>query len=107
VGKKASQAGHECISSKERILRSEDTLEEESDERERLEVCETLSSLSRASWAISSNLRFSDIESDMSWGDCSRQRSMRFILPDKESGCDAVLGDIRTSISSSEEQYDE
>ena len=41
VGKKASQAGHECISSKETVLRSEDTLEEESDERERLEVCET------------------------------------------------------------------
>ena len=41
MGKKASQAGHECISSKETVLRSEDTLEEESDERERLEVCET------------------------------------------------------------------
>jgi hypothetical protein len=38
VGKKASQAGHECISSKETILRSEDTLEEESDERERLDT---------------------------------------------------------------------
>ena len=41
MGKKASQAGHECISSKERVLRAEDTLEEEPDERERLEVCET------------------------------------------------------------------
>lgn len=66
------------MSSKERILRSEDTLEEEPDERERLDTwksCElemlcfvgkkmnTLSSLSRASSAISSNLRFSDIES--------------------------------------------
>jgi len=38
VGKKASQAGHECISSKETVLRSEHTLEEESDERERLEA---------------------------------------------------------------------
>jgi len=100
VGKKASQAGHECMSSKET---EEDTLEEEPDERERLD---TLSSLSRTS-SISSNLRFNDIESDASWGDCSRQRSMRFILPEKVSGCDAVLGDRGTSISSSEEQYDE
>ena len=38
VGKKASQAGQECINSKEMVLRSEDALEEESDERERLEV---------------------------------------------------------------------
>jgi len=66
VGKKASQAGQECISSKEMLLRLEDTLEEEPDERERLGVCETLSSLSRASSAISSNLRFNDIESDKS-----------------------------------------
>lgn len=41
MGKKASQAGQECISSKDMVLRSEDTLEEEPDERERLEVCET------------------------------------------------------------------
>lgn len=41
VGKKASQAGQECISSKETLLRLEETLEEEPDERERLEVCET------------------------------------------------------------------
>lgn len=38
MGKKASQAGQECINSKEMILRSE---EEEPDERERLEMCET------------------------------------------------------------------
>ena len=78
VGKKASQAGHECINSKETILRSEDTLEEEPDERERLDTWKssklemlcfvgkkinTLSSLSRTSSAISSNRRLSDIES--------------------------------------------
>ena len=41
MGKKASQAGHECRpSSSGMILRSEDTLEEEPDERERFEVCE-------------------------------------------------------------------
>ena len=40
MGKNASQAGQEWIAS-ERILRSEDMLEEEPDERERLEVCET------------------------------------------------------------------
>jgi hypothetical protein len=38
VGKKASQAGQEC---KEMVLRSEDTLEEEPNERERLDVFET------------------------------------------------------------------
>ena len=82
MGKKASQAGQACMSSsKEKVLRSEDTLEEEPDERERLDMCETffwiirkkqllcilweltLSSLSRVSSAISSNLRFNDIES--------------------------------------------
>ena len=41
MGKKVSQAGQECMSSKERVLRSEAMLEEESDERERLDVCET------------------------------------------------------------------
>lgn len=40
MGKKASQAGQECMPS-EMILRSEDTLEEEADERERLDECET------------------------------------------------------------------
>jgi len=66
VGKKASQAGQECMpNSREMILRSEDTLEEDPDERERFEVCEILSSLSRTSASISSNFRFSDIESDM------------------------------------------
>jgi hypothetical protein len=70
-------------SSNEIILRLEDTLEEEPNERERFEDCETLSSLSRSSSAISSNFRFNDIESDTSWGDCSRHRSIRFILPDK------------------------
>lgn len=86
MGKKASHAGQECISSKEMVLRSEDTLEEDPDERERFELCETwknsklemlcflrkkkkkkmftLSSLSSGSSAISSNLRFSDTESE-------------------------------------------
>lgn len=41
MGKKASHAGQECISSKEMVLRSEDTLEEDPDERERFELCET------------------------------------------------------------------
>lgn len=42
MGKKASQAGHECMpSSKEMILRSEATLKEEPDERERLDACKT------------------------------------------------------------------
>lgn len=42
MGKKASQAGQACMSSsKEKVLRSEDTLEEEPDERERLDMCET------------------------------------------------------------------
>jgi len=111
VGKKASQAGHECMPS-ESILRSEHTLEEEADERERLEVCERLSSLSTIPSSISSNFRLNDVESEISWGDCSRHSSIRFILPEKVSGCDEdeVLGDKDTSISSSgtsEEQYDE
>ena len=43
MGKKASHAGQECMSSsREMVLGSEDTLEEEEpDERERLDVCET------------------------------------------------------------------
>lgn len=46
MGKKASQAGQECMpSSKEMMLRLEDRLEEEPDERERFEVCETWSKL--------------------------------------------------------------
>jgi len=106
VGKKASQAGQECMPS-EIMLRSEDTLEEEADERERLDECETLSSLSMMSSSISCSFRLGDVESVMRWGDCSRHRSMRFIFPEKVSGCEAVLGESGTSIWSrgtSEEQ---
>lgn len=103
MGKTASQAGHECMSgSSEMILRSDHTLEEEPEDRERLD---RLSSLSTMFSLISSNFRLSDVESEMRWGDCSRHRSIRFILPDSVS-----VWDSGTSISPcgiSEEQYDE
>lgn len=60
MGKKASQAGQEWIP-KELILRSEDKLQEEADERERFEI---LSSLLGMFSSISSNFRFND-ESEM------------------------------------------
>lgn len=58
MGKKASQAGHECISSKEMILRSEDTLEEEPEERERLDECETWKGYSKCCVCVVKKKRF-------------------------------------------------